>query len=91
MAIEIEDTLTFSEHGRVEIPEEVCRQFNIEPGTKALMQVTSYGIVLRPITKEAVHAVRGMLKREDEMPMSEWWPAYKEEERRLEREKFDRL
>ena len=57
------ETVSFTVKGQVVIPRRIRREFEIENGTKAVVQVTPEGILLKPITGAAIKRVRGVLKR----------------------------
>jgi bifunctional DNA-binding transcriptional regulator/antitoxin component of YhaV-PrlF toxin-antitoxin module len=73
------------------IPAWLRRQFHIEDGTKAVVQATREGILLKPVTAASIRRLRGLLKRkpEDE-PFDQWWAKYKAEEKRMEEAKYAR-
>jgi AbrB family looped-hinge helix DNA binding protein len=50
--------------GQIVIPSEVRRKFGIKPGTRIQVIVNdkAHEIILKPITREYVHSVRGKLK-----------------------------
>lgn len=84
-------SVRFTTKGRVAIPAWLRREFHIGDGTKAIVQATPEGILLRPVTKHAINRLHGALRRKHgEPPFAEWWAAYKAEERALEEAKFNR-
>jgi len=50
--------------GQIVIPSEVRRKFGIKPGTRiqVIVNDNAHEIILKPITREYVHSVRGKLK-----------------------------
>jgi len=56
------ETVTFTTKGRVVIPASVCRKFGIAKGSKAAVSATADGILLRPITRDYIHSLRGSMK-----------------------------
>jgi AbrB family looped-hinge helix DNA binding protein len=79
------DTVWFTTKGQVVIPLRLRKQFHIENGTRAVVQATSDGILLKPVTAALIKRGRGIVKRKPgEPPMSEWWEEHKREEKELE-------
>jgi AbrB family looped-hinge helix DNA binding protein len=86
------ETVSFTVKGQVVIPRRIRREFEIESGTKAIVQTTAEGILLKPITGAAIRRARGVLKRKPgEKPLRQWWSDYKKEEKALEEAKYVRL
>jgi AbrB family looped-hinge helix DNA binding protein len=86
------ETVSFTIKGQVVIPRRIRREFEIENGTKAVVQATPEGILLKPITGAAIKRARGILKRKpDEKPFRQWWSEYKKEEKALEEARYARL
>lgn len=56
------DTVYFSVKGQVVIPRWLRKEFEIEEGTRAHVQATPQGILLRPLTAKFIHSLRGSLK-----------------------------
>jgi AbrB family looped-hinge helix DNA binding protein len=57
------ETVRFTTKGQVVIPLRLRKQFDIEDGTKAVVQATSEGILLKPISAALIKRGRGILKR----------------------------
>jgi bifunctional DNA-binding transcriptional regulator/antitoxin component of YhaV-PrlF toxin-antitoxin module len=55
-------TVIFAARGRIVIPISLRRHFGIEDGTKAAVQATPEGILIKPITRAYIHGLRGSLK-----------------------------
>ncbi|MBM4030486.1 MAG: AbrB/MazE/SpoVT family DNA-binding domain-containing protein [Planctomycetes bacterium] len=53
---------TASVKGQVVIPAVLRRKFGIKPGTRVNFREEEGRIVLRPVTRDAIRKVRGMLK-----------------------------
>ena len=86
------ETVSFTVKGQVVIPRRIRREFEIENGTKAVVQATPEGILLKPITGAAIKRARGILKRKPgEKPFRQWWADYKKEEKALEDARYARL
>ena len=86
------DTVSFTTKGQVIIPRRIRQEFEIENGTKAVVQITAAGILLKPVTATAIKRARGILKRKPgEKPFREWWADYKKQEKALEEARFARL
>ena len=56
------ETVNFGTKGQVVIPRRLRREFEIEEGTKATVQATPEGILLKPITRAYIRSLRGSLK-----------------------------
>ncbi len=55
-------TSTASVKGQVVIPADLRRKFGIKAGTRVNFQEEAGRIVLRPVTRDYIRRVRGMLK-----------------------------
>jgi AbrB family looped-hinge helix DNA binding protein len=79
------DSVWFTTKGQVVIPLKFRREFHIEDGTKAIIQTTSEGILLKPVTAVTIRRLKGILKRKPgDKPFAEQWADHKREERELE-------
>ena len=78
------ETVWFTTKGQVVIPLRLRKQFDIEDGTKAVVQATPEGILLKPVTAALIKHGRGILKRTAGKPLTEDWAEHKEKERALE-------
>ena len=79
------DAVWFTTKGQVVIPAWLRKQFNIEDGTKAVVQATADGILLKPVTAALIKQGRGVLKRQaGGQPLAEEWAGHKKQERELE-------
>jgi AbrB family looped-hinge helix DNA binding protein len=79
------DSVWFTTKGQVVIPSWLRKQFNIEDGTKAVVQATPEGILLKPVTRWAIERGFGLLKRKPgAKSFNEEWAQHKREERELE-------
>jgi AbrB family looped-hinge helix DNA binding protein len=56
------DTVYFSVKGQVVIPRRLRKEFEIEEGTRAYVQSTPQGILIKPLTAKHIRALRGSLK-----------------------------
>jgi AbrB family looped-hinge helix DNA binding protein len=85
------DTVWFTTKGQVVIPLRLRKQFNIDDGTKAVVQATPDGILLKPVTKWAINRGFGLLKRKPgDKSLAEEWAEHKREELELEEAKYAR-
>jgi len=57
------DAVWFTTKGQVVIPAWLRRQFHIEDGTKAVIQATPEGILLKPVNRWAIDRGFGLLRR----------------------------
>lgn len=79
------ETVRFTTKGQVVIPLRLRKQFDIEDGTKAVVQATPEGILLKPVTAALIKRGRGILKRtQGGKPLTEEWAEHQEQERALE-------
>jgi AbrB family looped-hinge helix DNA binding protein len=79
------ETVWFTTKGQVVIPLRLRKQFDIEDGTKAVVQATPEGILLKPMTATLIKRGRGILKRTPGgKPLREEWAEHKKQERALE-------
>ena len=86
------DAVSFSVKGQVVIPRRLRREFGIEEGTRAIVQATSEGILLKPVTKARIRRLRGILKRKPgAKSLAQEWAEYKAEEKALEEARYARL
>jgi AbrB family looped-hinge helix DNA binding protein len=90
-AAEKTETAWFTTKGQVVIPLRLRKQFEIQDGTKVVVQATPEGILLKPVTKWAIHRGFGLLKRKPgDKPFAEEWAEHKREEKELEEAKYAR-
>jgi AbrB family looped-hinge helix DNA binding protein len=79
------ETVRFTTKGQVVIPLRLRKQFEIEDGTKAVVQATPEGILLKPVTAALIRQGRGILKRASgDRSLKEDWAEHKRRERVLE-------
>ncbi len=79
------DSVWFTTKGQVVIPMWLRKQFHIEDGTKAVVQATPEGILLKPVTAALIKHGRGILKRKPgDKPFAEGWAEHKKLEKELE-------
>lgn len=91
IATEKADTVWFTTKGQVVIPRRLRKQFHIEDGTRAVVQATTDGILLKPVTKWAINRGFGLLKRKPgDKPFAEEWAEHKRQELELEEAKYAR-
>ena len=85
------DAVWFTTKGQVVIPAWLRRQFHIQDGTKAVVQATPDGILLKPVTTAMIEGGFGLLKRKPgDKPFAEEWAEHKREEKELEEAKYAR-
>ena len=79
------DTVLFTAKGQIVIPARLRKEFQIEVGSKAVVQATPDGILLKPVTGHTIAKLHGILKRElGRKPLAEEWAEYRREEEELE-------
>lgn len=83
------DTVWFTTKGQVVIPLRLRKEFQIEDGTRAVVEATPEGILLKPVTATTIRRARGILKRRaGQKPLAEEWAEHKKQERELEEAKY---
>lgn len=60
-------TVSFTVKGQVVIPRAIRQEYEIENGTRAIVQTTADGILLKPITAKHIRSLRGKYKHLDLM------------------------
>jgi AbrB family looped-hinge helix DNA binding protein len=79
------DDVWFTTKGQVVIPAWLRKQFHIEDGTRAVVQATADGILLKPVTEALIRRGRGILKRKPgDKSLAKEWSEHKKQERELE-------
>ena len=79
------ESVYFSIKGQVVIPRRLRKEFDIEEGTRAYVEATPEGMLLKPVTAALIKRGRGILKRKSgEKPLTVEWADHKREERELE-------
>ena len=79
------DSVWFTTKGQVVIPAWLRKQFHIEDGTKAVVQATPEGILLKPVTAALIKQGRGIIKRNaGDKGLAEEWADHEKEEKELE-------
>jgi AbrB family looped-hinge helix DNA binding protein len=56
------ESVYFSVKGQVVIPRRLRKEFEIEEGTRAYVESTPEGILLKPVTAKFIRGLRGSLK-----------------------------
>ncbi|MGO9528683.1 MAG: AbrB/MazE/SpoVT family DNA-binding domain-containing protein [Verrucomicrobiia bacterium] len=86
------DTIHFTVKGQVVIPRWLRKEFDIEAGTRAVVQATPEGILLKPVTAASIRRLRGILKRKPgEISFTQEWSKHKADEKALEDAKYARV
>jgi len=82
---EAANSVKFTTKGQVVIPLRLRKQFHIEEGTRALVEATADGILLKPVTAASIRRLRGILKRPPgEKPFAQEMADHKRAENELE-------
>lgn len=82
------DTVWFTTKGQVVIPLRLRKEFQIEDGTRAVVEAIPEGILLKPVTAATIRRTRGILKRRPgQKPLADEWAQHKKQERELEEAK----
>ena len=78
-------TVWFTIKGQVVIPLRLRKEFHIEDGTRAVVEATPDGILLKPVTTASIRRARGILKRKPgQKPLAEEWAGHAQAEKELE-------
>jgi AbrB family looped-hinge helix DNA binding protein len=72
------ETVAFSSKGQVVIPRRLRKEFEIEEGTRAYVESTADGILIRPVTPKFIRSLRGKYK---DLPLMETLKEVKREEK----------
>lgn len=56
------ETVSFSVKGQIVIPRALREEYAIKEGTRAYVEATPEGILIKPITKKFIRSLRGSLK-----------------------------
>ena len=56
------ESVYFSVKGQVVIPRRLRKEFEIEEGTRAYVESTPEGILIKPVTAKFIRSLRGSLK-----------------------------
>ena len=79
------DSAWFTTKGQLVIPAWLRKQFNIEDGTKVVVQATADGILLKPVTAAFIKRGRGILARKSgAKPLAVEWAEHTKREKELE-------
>lgn len=79
------NTVNFGTKGQVVIPLRLRKEFEIAVGTKAIVEATPDGILIKPVTSALIRRGRGILKRRSgDRPFPEEWAEHKRREMELE-------
>ena len=79
------EAVWFTSKGQVVIPLRLRKQFHIEEGTKAVIEATPEGILIKPVTRHSIDRLRGILKRKPGgKTFAEEWADHKREELEIE-------
>jgi len=85
------ETVWFTRKGQVVIPRRFRKEFHIEEGTRALVTATAEGLLIKPVTRNAIDRLRGILKRKPGgKSFAAEWAGHKREELELEERKYAR-
>jgi AbrB family looped-hinge helix DNA binding protein len=85
------ESVYFSVKGQVVIPRRLRKEFEIEEGTRAYVEATPEGILIKPVTTASIRRLRGILKRKPgEKPLADQMAEHKRGEKELEEAKYAR-
>ena len=72
------ESVYFSVKGQVVIPQRLRKEFEIEEGTRAYVEATPEGILVKPVTPKFIRGLRGKYK---DLPVMEALKETKREEK----------
>ena len=72
------ESVYFSVKGQVVIPRRLGKEFEIEEGTRAYVEATPEGILIKPVTAKFIRSLRGKYKH---LPLLETLKEMKREEK----------
>ncbi|MGP8238798.1 MAG: AbrB/MazE/SpoVT family DNA-binding domain-containing protein [Limisphaerales bacterium] len=72
------DSVCFSVKGQIVIPRHIRKEFEIEEGTRAYVQATPEGILIKPVTPKFIRGLRGKYR---DLPLMETLHQMKREEK----------
>ena len=79
------ESVYFSVKGQVVIPRRLREKFEIQEGTRAYVEETPEGILIKPVTRWAIERGFGLLKRKaGDQSFADEWAEHKRAERALE-------
>ena len=79
------DSVWFTTKRQVVIPAWLRKQFHIEDGTRAVIQATPEGILLKPVTAALIKQGRGIIRRKaGDKALAGEWADHKRAEKELE-------
>jgi AbrB family looped-hinge helix DNA binding protein len=87
------DAVRFTAQGQIMIPAWLRRKFGIRGRTRAVVEATLEGILIKPVNQWSISRLRGLLKRDrkpGEPSFAEEWAEHKREEMKIEEDKFGR-
>ena len=88
---ETTQSVCFTTKGQVVIPARLRREFDIQTGTRAVVEATPEGILLKPMTAVTIRRLRGILKRKPGGKLfAKEWAEHKREEKALEKARHAR-
>ena len=77
--IEKYEPVYFSVKGQIVIPRRIRKEFEIEEGTRAYVETTSEGILIKPVTSKFIRSLRGKYR---DLPLMETLNRVKREEKK---------
>jgi AbrB family looped-hinge helix DNA binding protein len=85
------EAVWFTTKGQVVIPLRLRQQYQIKGGTKAVVEATPEGILLKPVTRHSINRLRGILKRKPGgRSLPQEWAEHQTAERVMEHSKHGR-
>jgi AbrB family looped-hinge helix DNA binding protein len=73
------DPVYFSVKGQIVIPRRIRKEFEIEEGTRAYVETTPEGILIKPVTPKFIRSLRGKYR---DLPLMETLYRIKREEKK---------
>ncbi len=83
------ETSVLTNKGQLLIPKRIRNKYGIKSGVKVIFEETDKGVIIRPMNEEYFNSFMGILKSSGNL--KEEIKKYKEEEKKLEEAKMNRI
>ena len=83
------ETSVLTSKGQLLIPKRLRNKYGIKSGIKVAFEETSHGLIIKPMDEHYFESLAGLLK--DSLPSTAEFMKMKQEEKKLEDQKINRL